>query len=116
VQNDVTSHVADNGQLNLSPERVTRRTTVKAGKRDTVASIAKRFRLSASQIADWNSVGVAAAFKPGQKVVVYLPVKTGVRGRTRAGAKAGPRAKATARGAKPAIRAAAKRRAKPAHR
>ena len=40
VQNDVTSHVADNGQLNLAPERVTRRTTVKAGKRDSVASIA----------------------------------------------------------------------------
>ena len=35
VQNDVTSHVADNGQLNLAPEHVTRRTTVKAGKRDT---------------------------------------------------------------------------------
>ncbi len=38
VQNDVTSHVADNGQLKLSPERVTRRTWVKARKHDTVAS------------------------------------------------------------------------------
>jgi membrane-bound lytic murein transglycosylase D len=91
VQSDVTSKVADNGQLNLSPERVTRRTTVKAGKRDTVASIAKRYRLGAAQVAEWNSVGASAAFKPGQQVVVYLPVKTGVKARSRSSAKAGVR-------------------------
>jgi membrane-bound lytic murein transglycosylase D len=97
VQNDVTSHVADNGQLNLSPERVTRRTTVKAGKHDTVASIAKRLRLSPAQVAEWNSVGASAAFKSGQQVVVYLPVKTGVRARGRTAAKPGLRAKAGVR-------------------
>ena len=91
MQDDVTSHVADNGQLNLSPEQVTRRTTVKAGKRDTVASIAKRYRLSAAQVAEWNSVGASAAFKPGQQVVVYLPVKTGMRAGSRSSAKAGVR-------------------------
>ena len=32
---DVTSHVADNGQLSLAPEVVTRSTTVKAGKHET---------------------------------------------------------------------------------
>ena len=108
VQNDVTSHVADHGQLNLSPERVTRRTTVKAGKHDTVASIAKRFRLSPAQVAEWNSVAASAAFSPGHQVVVYLPVKTGVQGRTRAGTKSGMRAKAGVRSTK-ATRAAPKR-------
>ena len=101
MQTDVASHVADNGQLNLAPESVTRRTTIKAGKRDTVATIAKRYRLSAAQVADWNDVGASAAFKAGQQVVVYLPVRSASRAPVRAGArasgKAGPRAKAAAR-------------------
>ncbi len=76
---DVADHIADNGQLNLAPEQVTRRTTVKAGKRDTVQSIARRYRLSAAQVADWNDVGTSASFKPGQRVVVYLPVRAAAR-------------------------------------
>ena len=52
---------------------------MKAGKRDTVATIARRYRLSPAQVADWNDVGASAAFKAGQQVVVFLPVKTGVR-------------------------------------
>jgi len=113
MQNDVASHVADNGQLNLAPEMVTRRTVVKAGKRDTVATIAKRFRLSPAQVADWNDVGASAAFRAGQQVVVYLPVRSASRGPVRSSAraagKAGPRAKAAAR-------PAAKRPVKPAKR
>jgi peptidoglycan lytic transglycosylase D len=110
VQADVTSHVADTGQLNLSPERVTRRAAVKAGKRDTVASIAKRYRASAAQVAEWNSVAASAAFKPGQQVVVYLPVKTGVHARTRASTKTGVRS------SKQASHSASKRRSKKASR
>jgi membrane-bound lytic murein transglycosylase D len=79
MNHDVTSHMADNGQLSLAPERVTRRTTVKAGKRDTVASIARRYRLSPAQVADWNDVGASAAFKAGEQVVLYLPVRTKAR-------------------------------------
>ncbi|MDF2466175.1 MAG: peptidoglycan lytic transglycosylase, Glycoside Hydrolase Family 23-like protein [Ramlibacter sp.] len=95
MQDDVTGHVADNGQLNLAPENVTRRTTVKAGKRDTVATIARRYRLSPAQVADWNDVGASAAFKAGQHVVVFLPVKTRVGSPGRVGAKsAAPRATA----------------------
>jgi membrane-bound lytic murein transglycosylase D len=110
VQNDVTSQVADHGQLNLSPEQVTRRTTVKAGKRDTVATIARRYRLKPAQVAEWNSVGASSGFKAGQQVVVYLPVRTGARGHARAGTKPGVRVKG-----KSAIRAGSKRRAKARH-
>ncbi|HWI78117.1 MAG TPA: transglycosylase SLT domain-containing protein, partial [Ramlibacter sp.] len=78
MQDDVASHVADNGQLSLAPEQVTRKTTVKAGKHDSVASIARRYRLNVGQVAEWNGVGTAAAFKAGQAVVVYLPVRTAV--------------------------------------
>ncbi len=81
VHSDVAEHVADNGQLSLAPEIVTRRTVVRAGKKDTVASIAQRYRLSAASVAEWNDVKPTAAFRAGQQVVVFLPVrpKTGTR-------------------------------------
>jgi membrane-bound lytic murein transglycosylase D len=109
MQNDVASSVAENGQLKLAPEQVTRRTTVKARKNDTVASVAKRLRLSAAQVAGWNDVAASASFKAGQQVVVYLPVKTGVKSRARAGAKTAVRAKAGVHGAKPSATAGKRR-------
>lgn len=72
---DVTSHVADNAQVSLSPEILTRRTTIKARKGESVATIAKRYGLVASSVADWNDVGLSAAFKMGHQVVVFLPLK-----------------------------------------
>jgi membrane-bound lytic murein transglycosylase D len=75
MRSDVTEHVADNAQMSLSPEVSSRRTVIKAGKRDTVASIAKRYRLSPQSVADWNDVAASTVFAAGQKVVVYLPVR-----------------------------------------
>jgi membrane-bound lytic murein transglycosylase D len=74
-QNDVASHVADNGQLSLAPEIVTRRTVVKAGRRDSVQSVARRYRLNPAQVAEWNQLSAASAFKPGQQVVLHLPMR-----------------------------------------
>ena len=73
---DVTSQVADNAQMSLAPEIVTRRTTIKARKGETVASIAKRYGLNSVNVAEWNSTSVASAFKLGQQVVVFLPVRS----------------------------------------
>ena len=75
VENDVTSQVAENGHMSLAPETVTRRTTVKARKGETVATLAKRYRVSTLDVADWNRVTAHTAFKLGQDVVLYLPVK-----------------------------------------
>jgi membrane-bound lytic murein transglycosylase D len=75
MQGDVASHVADNGQLSLAPEAVTRRTVVKAGKHDTVASIATRYKVNAAQVAEWNDVGTSASFRAGQQIVLHLPVR-----------------------------------------
>lgn len=75
TRQDVSSQVADNGQVAFTPEIVTRRTTVRAGKRDSVASIANRYKVSAANVAEWNDVKANAAFKAGQQVVMYLPVK-----------------------------------------
>jgi membrane-bound lytic murein transglycosylase D len=72
---DVSEHVADTAHLSLAPEIVNRKASVKAGKRDTVASIAKKYGVSASNVADWNDVKASAAFKAGQQVVLYLPVR-----------------------------------------
>jgi membrane-bound lytic murein transglycosylase D len=74
MQNDVQAHVADNATVAFTPEIVTRRTVVKAGKRESVATIARRFRVMTASVAQWNDVASSAAFRPGQDVVVYLPV------------------------------------------
>jgi membrane-bound lytic murein transglycosylase D len=73
LDQDVGTKVADNGQLSLTPEIVLLRTLIKAGKKDTVASIASRYKTTPANVAQWNSVSASAAFKPGQKVVVFLP-------------------------------------------
>lgn len=74
MEDDVASHLADNAQVSLAPEILTRRTTVKARKGESVATIAKRYGLTASSVAEWNDVGLSAAFKLGHQVVVFLPL------------------------------------------
>ena len=74
-QSDVSSSVADNAQVSLAPEIVLRRTTVKARKGETVASMAKRYGFSAANIAEWNQGMQAGVFKAGEQVVLFLPVK-----------------------------------------
>ena len=90
---DVASHVADNAQLTLAPEIVTRRSTVKARKGETVASIAKRYGQSVASVAEWNKVSATADFKLGQQVVLFLPVRAAspARAQTRGAVKAVPR-------------------------
>ena len=107
TRQDVSAHLADNGQLAFTPEIVTRRTTVRAGKRDTVRSIAQRYRVSADHVADWNDVKANAAFKAGQQIVMFLPVRMGqgTKADRSAGRKATPKAAAstpTRKGGKPA--------------
>lgn len=74
-QKDVSVKLADNGQLNLAPELVLRKQTVKARKGDTMASLAKRYKVNLEQLADWNKLAVNSSLKPGQKIVLMLPGK-----------------------------------------
>ena len=76
METDVASSVADNAQVSFAPEIITRRTTVKARRDESVASIAKRYALGADSVAQWNGVSAGSAFKTGHQVVVFLPVKT----------------------------------------
>jgi len=80
LEQDVTGKVADNGQLSLAPEIVLKRTVVKAGKKDTVASIASRYKTTPGNVALWNQVSASASFKAGQKIIVFLPAKAEKKG------------------------------------
>ncbi|WP_280150454.1 transglycosylase SLT domain-containing protein [Piscinibacter sp. XHJ-5] len=73
---DVSDHIADNAMLALAPDLPpARKVSLKAGRKDTVASIARRYRLSARQVAQWNDVSPGASFKPGETIVVFLAGK-----------------------------------------
>lgn len=72
---DVTIQVADNAQLSLTPEIVLNKTHVKAVKGDTVASVAKRYKINPNIVAEWNKTAVTSTFKPGQQVVLFLPTR-----------------------------------------
>lgn len=108
VDSDVSEKVADHGQINLAPDIVLRKMAVKARKGETVASLARRYKLSAAQVAQWNGTSSNAALKAGQSVVVYLPVRAVAKaqGSSRVAAKAPRKAKAVARSAGKPIRVA----------
>ena len=86
VKEDVTALVADSGHLSFQPEIVNRRTTVKAGRNDSVASIARRYKLKPDSVAEWNDVNLNHSFKRGYSVVVYLPVRAAPTARVGSGA------------------------------
>ena len=70
---DVSEHLADNASIGFAPDvPPMRRVTLKANKGDTVASVARRYRLGTTQLAQWNRVSTKASFKPGQQVVAYV--------------------------------------------
>ena len=70
---DVSEHIADNAIMSLAPDRpALRKVSLKAGKKDTVASIARRYRVPTQHVAHWNQVNPSASFKPGQTIVVYV--------------------------------------------
>ena len=68
---DVSEHLADHAMMTLAPDvPPLRRVALRAGKRDTVATIARRYRVSASQVAQWNKTSTGARFRSGQTIVV----------------------------------------------
>ena len=76
-QADVSEKVADSATMALAPEGpVMKRTSFRAGKQgDSVAAVARRYRVSAAQVAAWNDVSATARFAAGSTVVVHVPVR-----------------------------------------
>jgi membrane-bound lytic murein transglycosylase D len=99
---DVSVQMADSAMISFSPDGpALKRVALKVGKGgDSVAAVAKRYAVSAQQIAQWNRLAPGARLTPGSTVVVYVPNTRGA-----------PSAKAGVRTAKaaPSSRASAKR-------
>lgn len=94
---DVSEQVADGATMILAPERATeRRISFKASKRgDSVAAVAKRYRVSPDQVASWNGVSPQARFMPGQTIIVMKAIPPSKAGkRTAASRSSAPRAEA----------------------
>jgi len=102
MHHDVSGHVADNASLLLAPEgRATRKVAFKAGKQgESVAAVARRYKLSAAAVAQWNNTTAGGRFRPGQQVVLMLPAATAPVGRKTA-APAARSGKAAAAAKKP---------------
>jgi membrane-bound lytic murein transglycosylase D len=106
---DVSEHLADTATLALAAEVQRRTITHKARKGDTVASVAKRYGVSAKQLAQWNDVGVSAKFAVGTNVTVQLPPK-------KAGSTRVAQSKKNKGGAKAATRNVVKAKTRPVKR
>ncbi|WP_310463709.1 transglycosylase SLT domain-containing protein [Sphaerotilus sp.] len=73
---DVPEHVADNAHMALAPDLPPlRKVAIKARKGDTVLALAKRYRVTATQIAHWNHIDDETRFKKAQALVIWQPVK-----------------------------------------
>jgi membrane-bound lytic murein transglycosylase D len=73
LDNDVTEHLADNGQLGLAPEMVLKRILVKARKGDSLASLASRHGVSEANMAAWNKLKVNTHLASGQTLTLLVP-------------------------------------------
>jgi len=88
VREDVAAAIADNAQLSLGRQNLEVRRVVRAGKNDTVATLARRHKVAAANVALWNKLSQSSALKPGQRITVYVPVRsTSAQSAVRAAAK-----------------------------
>ncbi len=73
---DVSEHLADNGTMTLAPDGTQlRRVVLRAGRRESVASVARRYGATQESVAQWNLVDVGTGFRPGQRVTVFVVAK-----------------------------------------
>ena len=97
---DVSERVADSAMISFSPDGpALKRISLKVGRSgDSVAALAKRYAVSAQQVAQWNNLATSARLAPGSTAILYVPntrgapsAKTSVRA-----ARAAPSSRATA--------------------
>jgi membrane-bound lytic murein transglycosylase D len=75
---DVSVAVADTAAITLAPDLPpTRRVNMRIGKGgETVAAVARRWHVPASEVATWNHVAVNGRFASGATAVLFLPRST----------------------------------------
>jgi membrane-bound lytic murein transglycosylase D len=69
---EITQELADKATMVVVPDIVTRRIYVKAGKRDTLASVASRNRVTVEQIKTWNNLR-SDKLANGQRLELHVP-------------------------------------------
>ena len=75
---DVSVAVADTAAITLAPDLPpTKRVNMRIGKGgETVAAVARRWHVPASEVATWNHVAVNGKFASGSTAVLFLPRST----------------------------------------
>lgn len=111
LQDDVPVTVADNAMIALAPDLPPqKRISVKVSKRgESVASVARRYRVNAEQVAQWNKVPLTGHFKAGAWVTLFVPTTRALIAAP-ASRKAAPPAARLANNARSAKAAPAKRK------
>ncbi len=70
---DISQRVVDNAILALAIDN-TRKITLTAGKKDSIATLARRYNVSAAQIKEWNNLK-SDTIKPGQKLQIHAATR-----------------------------------------
>jgi membrane-bound lytic murein transglycosylase D len=93
---DVSDQLAENAMMALAPDLPpTRRVNMRVARGgESVASVARRWHVSTTQVAEWNHVSPTGKFAAGQTAVLFLPRSTSL---ARASSHAAP-AKVAAKG------------------
>lgn len=113
---DVSPELADNATLALAPDLPPmRKVTFRAGKRgDTVAAVARRYRVSPASVAQANRTTAQGRFAAGQQVVVLVPQRARVASAPTRRVASSPKGKAQARPSAPTAKVVHRAKAKPA--
>lgn len=111
LDRDVPAHVADNGTLSLQPEVTTRRVVVKARKGENLARLARRYGVSAANVAEWNHLSASSALKTGQSLTLHLPQRAKATGTATARSTKATKPRATATRSASAKKATVKKQA-----
>ncbi len=106
---DVPENLADHATIALAPDGpAIKRLSFKAGKNgESVSAVAKRYMVSADQVAQWNKVNTGATFQAGATVVVFVATKA-ARSAGAANSTPGQRATKASQGSRPAKASAAR--------
>ena len=83
-EEDVSFRIADQGQLDLSPEQFGRKISHKIGAKDTWQGLAQKYRVNTKEIALWNDLSVNQQLKVGQTITLFVNAKSGAKKKSKA--------------------------------
>ena len=73
---DVSFSIAEQGQLDLSPEQFGKKISHKISTKDTWQSLALKYHVSTKEIALWNNLSINQQLKVGQTLSIFVNSKS----------------------------------------